>query len=269
MYLNGKEISYTWTEGEMPEGYSLTDTSVNGYITTLTNSYTPKTVDVTVKKVWSDSENNDGKRPTTLTVTLSNGDSVTLSASNNWEATIEGLPMYLNGKEISYTWTEGEMPEGYSLTDTSVNGYITTLTNSYTPKTIDIVITKIWDDSNNKYKLRPESIEVTLYADEESIQTITIVNGENGWTYTVEGLPMYLNGEEIKYTISEDIPDQYVAIIDGNQTDGFTIQNILASGGGEPPENPQTGDNIILYLITLLISIMGLIIGKKYIKIYE
>ena len=96
----------------MPEGYSLTDTSVDGTITTLTNSYTPEETEATVKKVWKDSNNQDGKRPESLTVTLSNGETVTLNAANGWEATVDNLPKYANGQPITYTWTEGEMPEG-------------------------------------------------------------------------------------------------------------------------------------------------------------
>ena len=55
--------------------------------------------------------------------------------------------------------------------------------------------------------------------------------------------------------------------------DGFTIHNILGQGDGEPDEptydNPQTGDNILLYLITLLISVIGFVSGKIYTKKYN
>ena len=65
---------------------------------------------------------------------------MTLNEENNWTATVEDLPKYDDGTEIVYTWTEGEMPEGYSLTDTSVEGTVTTLTNSYTPETVEATI---------------------------------------------------------------------------------------------------------------------------------
>ena len=47
---------------------------------------------------------------------------------------------------------------------------------------------------------------------------------------------------------------------------GFTVHNVLGKGGDVPPTNPQTGDNIILYVITLLISLIGIVTGKRYIK---
>ena len=56
----------------------------------------------------------------------------------------------------------------------------------------------------------------------------------------------------------------------GENKNGFIIHNVLGQGGDELPEpphnNPQTGSNIILYLITLLISIIGFVSGKLYLK---
>ncbi len=204
-YADGEEIVYTWTEGDMPEGYELTDSSVNGTITTLTNSYTPEETEATVKKVWDDAENQDGKRPETLTVTLSDGTEVTLSEENEWTATVTGLAKYADGEEIEYTWTEGDLPEGYTLSDTSVNGTITTLTNSYAPEETEATVKKVWDDAENQDGKRPETLTVTL-----SDGTEVTLSEENEWTATVTGLPKYAGGEEIVYTWTEgDMPEGY------------------------------------------------------------
>ena len=114
--------------------------------------------------MWDDSNNQDGKRPESLTVTLSNGTDVTLNAENEWTAKVENLPKYAAGQLINYTWTEDEegLPEGYELTDTSKNGTITTLTNSYTPEETEATVKKVWNDSNNQDGKRPESLTVTL-----------------------------------------------------------------------------------------------------------
>ena len=51
---------------------------------------------------------------------------------------------------------------------------------------------------------------------------------------------------------------------------GFIVHNGLGQGDIEPPpENHQTGDNLSLYLITLLISIIGIICGYIYLKKFE
>ena len=197
-YAGGEEIEYTWTEGAMPEGYTLTDTSKEGTVTTLTNSYTPEKTEATVKKVWDDADNQDGKRPTELKVILSNGTEVTLNEGNGWTATITDLPKYANGQLIGYTWTEGKMPEGYELTDTSVNGAITTLTNSYIPETTEATVKKVWNDGNEQYGIRPDSLEVFL----SNGQSVTL-NAENNWTATIKELPKYAGGQEIAYTWRE------------------------------------------------------------------
>jgi len=206
-YEDGNEILYTWTEGNMPEGYTLTGTVVDGYVTTLTNHYTPETVSVTVKKVWDDANDQDGKRPESLTVTLSNGTQVVLHEANQWTATVTDLPKYEDGNEILYTWTEGNMPEGYTLTGTVVDGYVTTLTNHYTPETVSVTVKKVWDDADNQDGKRPESLTVTL-----SNGTQVVLNEDNQWTATVTDLPKYEDGNEIIYIWSEeDVPLGYIA----------------------------------------------------------
>ena len=55
---------------------------------------------------------------------------------------------------------------------------------------------------------------------------------------------------------------------EGNAKDGFIVHNGLGQGDIDPPPhiNPQTGDNIVLFLITLFISIIGFVSGKTYLK---
>jgi hypothetical protein len=91
----------------------VTDAKTNetATLTTLTNTHTPETVNVAVKKVWEDSNNQDGKRPTSLAVTLSNGQTFELNEANDWTATIKNLPKYKDGVETADTWAG---PEGTS-----------------------------------------------------------------------------------------------------------------------------------------------------------
>ncbi|HBY32177.1 MAG TPA: hypothetical protein DEG74_00210, partial [Clostridiales bacterium] len=133
-YNNGTEVSYSWEEDVLPQGYTKTST-VNGNTTTLINTYdlSREKTSVTVKKVWDDNNNADGKRPASLEMTLSNGTVVTLSEANGWSATVDDLAKYdSNGTEITYTWTEGAMPQEYSKTGEDTVGNTTTFTNTYT-----------------------------------------------------------------------------------------------------------------------------------------
>ncbi|MFR7388403.1 MAG: Cna B-type domain-containing protein [Blautia faecis] len=65
-----------------------------------------ETTEATVKKVWNDSNDQDGKRPAELTVNLMNGNTVvrtvTLNAGNNWTAKVTGLARRLT-EPISHT----------------------------------------------------------------------------------------------------------------------------------------------------------------------
>lgn len=276
---NGQEINYSISEvytdvitasvdSAVTYAAQVLGNAVEGF--TVKNTHTPLT-ERTVKKVWNDANNQDGKRPTSLVVTLSDGQTVTLNEENQWTATIEELPVYADGEKISYTWTEDTLPEGYELTNTSVDeetGYITTLTNSYTPETASITVTKIWDDANDQEKLRPKTISVTLLANGKEYETVTL-SKDNDWKYTFTDIPVYDDGEIIEYSVSEEVPGAYEVHYEGNMEEGFTIYNILPTGGDVPPTNPQTGDNIILYMISLLISIIGLVSGKYYIKKYN
>lgn len=125
---------HTWTaeEAAVPAGYTVSY-KTEGTETTITNTKndTPSTpttypLDITVHKVWS---NDNGKaRPSSVTVTLYNGDiaydRVRLSAHNNWTYTWKDPDAYGN-----WQVTETNIPKGY-VPSYSVSGNIVTVTNT-------------------------------------------------------------------------------------------------------------------------------------------
>ena len=130
-------------------GAASNDYSGNGTSkVTITN--TEEETSATVRKVWNDSDNQDGIRPASLTVDLMNGTTkvaeVTLNAGNNWTQTVEHLLKYNNGQKITYTWNEKNLPDSYTLTNSSLSedGLVTTLTNTHTTAKIDISVKKVW-----------------------------------------------------------------------------------------------------------------------------
>ena len=230
-YANGQEITYTVAEEEVTD-YTTTYDGNN-----ITNRYTPGKTSATVTKIWNDADNQDGKRPESITVSLladgeAIGETVTLSAENNWTQTVSDLPEKANGKAIEYTWTEEALPEGYELTDNSKNGTVTTLTNTYAPETVSITGTKTWDDADNQDGKRPESIIINLLANGEiaASQTVT-ADGAGNWTYTFTDLPKYANGEEITYTVIEEAVEGYETSVDGfNITNAYTTETTEVKG---------------------------------------
>ncbi len=254
-------IEYTWSEDEnnLPEGYSLTGntstTTEAGIETIFTNSYTPETTYRKITKVWADDDNRDAIRPTTLVVTLSNYGDVTLTAANNWTATISNLPVHRNNEgqieTIDYTWSEDEskLPEGYRLTgntDTPTEtGIETTITNTHDIATKPTTVTKVWEDDSNRDGVRPTTIVMTLYDDKNQVvtfkdkngnetSTVTLTGTGNSWTETVTGLPANrLNtttgrAEEIHYHWTEDessLPTGYSKKSENTEDDTTTIVN--------------------------------------------
>ncbi|VTX71160.1 Cna B-type domain-containing protein [Limosilactobacillus oris] len=126
-FENGQKITYTVTEDAVA-GYTST---VNGY--NVTNNHTPATVKVSGTKTWNDNNNQDGIRPSSITVNLlANGQQVaskTVSASDNWQYSFDNLAAYANGQKITYTVTENAVA-GYTST---IDGY--NITNTHNPTT--------------------------------------------------------------------------------------------------------------------------------------
>ena len=225
---NGQDIKYTWQEANVPAGYQAT---VDGDL--ITNTHTPATIAKTVTKQWVDNDNQDGIRPTTITVNLlANGKVVKtlmLSATNNWTATVSGLAQKANGQDIDYTWQEADVPAGYQAT---VDG--DTITNTHTPATISKNVTKQWVDNDNQDGIRPTAITVNLLANSKVVKTLTL-SAANSWTATVTGLAQKADGQDINYTWREaNVPAGYTGAVDGDTiinthtsaTTGLTVNKV-------------------------------------------
>ena len=218
---NGKEIKYTVKELTEVEGYTTTY-SKDGL--TITNTHTPEVRDITVNKVWDDANNQDGKRPESIIVTLyANGEEKATEelTADNWSYTFKDLPKYENGKEITYTVSESTV-DGYTLTSNEMVKDTITLTNSYTPEVTSKTVNKVWEDNNNQDGIRPDSVTIGLYNGDKLVKTVEL-NVSNNWTYDFTNLPKYENGKEIVYIAREEnVPDGYEV---SYSDDTYTITN--------------------------------------------
>ena len=218
-YEGGKELTYTITEDTVA-GYT---TSVRGY--NVTNTHTPETIDIEGSKTWNDNNNQDGKRPGSITIRLyADGRELTdkvqtVTASNGWNWKWEDLPKYANGTEITYTITEDAV-ENYT---TVVDGY--NVTNSYTPGKVDVPVTKSWNDENNADGHRPSSIKVKLMADGVDTGKRLTLNADNHWSGSFSDLDEKKNGQTISYTVEEESVNLYTGAVTGNMKEGFVITN--------------------------------------------
>ena len=228
-YKAGKEIKYTVTEEAVAE-YEATITDF-----TITNKYAPKEIDYKVTKVWNDANNQDGKRPESVTVQLYKkvgdadpvaveGKKLTLTAkdktdANTWVASFTNLPQYEAGKEITYSIDEVDVPAGYKA---SVTGQV--VTNTHDVETVVLSGTKVWKDNNNQDGKRTTSVKVQILNGDKVVQEIE-VSEKTGWKFESKKLPKYENGKEIKYTVKETAMTEYKATITTDKDGKYTITN--------------------------------------------
>ena len=216
-YAAGKEIVYTVAEDEVA-GYA---TTINGY--DITNTYTTETTSISGTKTWSDNDNQDGVRPTSITVHLyANGveaGTKSVTAADGWKYTFDNLPKFADGKEITYTVTEDEVA-GYM---TTINGF--DIINTHKTGLTQVSVRKVWDDNDNEANIRPTSITVQLYADGKAYGNAVTLNEDNKWSYTWSDLAVNAAGKAITYTVDEtQVPDGYTKSVTNNET-AFTITN--------------------------------------------
>ena len=243
-YSQGKEIVYTISENPVA-GYT---TRVDGY--NVTNTHTPEKTVVSGSKTWDDADNQDNKRPESITINLlANGKKVAskvVTAKDGWKWSFTNLPKYENGRRIVYTITE-EAVEGYTA---KVDGY--DVTNSYDPEMIDeIAGSKTWNDSDNQDGKRPESITIRLYADGVEVAS-KVVTAEDGWTWSFTNLPKFNDGVEIVYTIAEDAVEDYITSVEGfNVINSHDPEMIDEIAGGKTWDDSDNQDGIRPESITI------------------
>ena len=124
-------------------------------------------VSISVEKKWEDAENQDGKRPESITVKLLADDvetdkQLTLKASEGWKGSFDNLDEYKDGKKIKYTIKEVSVGERYTsvISGSAENGF--KVTNTREPEKVNISGKKTWNDNNDQDGKRPTSITVKL-----------------------------------------------------------------------------------------------------------
>lgn len=110
---NGKAIVYTFEEAAV-EGYTAAYEGDK-----IVNTHTPDAVNVTVVKKWVDGDSKD--RPTEITVQLyadgeALGDPVKVTKDGGWSYVWKNLPANADGKAITYTVKELNVPAAYNAT---------------------------------------------------------------------------------------------------------------------------------------------------------
>lgn len=250
----GTLINYTIAEEKIP-GYTTTIAKdASGYKFTLTNAKTIDTVAKTVSKVWDDNNNQDGLRPTAITVILTGDDGSrrvkSVTAAENWTVTFENLPKNKNhGQNIQYTVSEAFV-SGYTEAITQ-NGDNYTITNTHTPASSEFFVTKIWKDNGNNDGMRPDEITVTAHGSDGRSYTEKL-NADNQWSVMFSNLPKYADGKVIEYSLTEESVLGYASSITRNgksfalinthvdETKNITITKAWNDGNNQDGLRPKT-----------------------------
>lgn len=237
--------------GDIIGAYNMVVNPTGSNITEITNSFIKGWLKV--KKIWVDNNDRDGIRPQSLTITITEDSdfidytgTIVLDDHNHWGADLEAIELpvkNLDGTDITYTITEeavtGYTPE-YEITvdgvkvseGEAVTGTTTltedkttedTYTNTHEPETTSKTVTKFWDDEDDLYGNRPETITFALYRTYDGLETPELVtvdddgveltnpavvskNEQGLWKYTWTNLPVYLEGQSgtaITYSVAE------------------------------------------------------------------
>jgi len=207
-----------------------------------------------VSVLWDDNMNAEGKRPSSVKVTLSLDGvayrQVILNDANMWMYTFSDLP--LNGnysvkqESVSeYTTEVQSVHEGFIITNKYVPPYIPP-TPPNPPQPPDppdppqppeikphLTVRKVWDDNNNAAGKRPAFVTVQLICGTEVLKTANL-SDSNLWEYTFDNLD---KGKA--YTVLEIAVSNYSASYSGNASSGITITNKYTAGGTDPGTNPD------------------------------
>ena len=257
-----KDVSkadYTVQEAEAPEGYEkdptiypitkedLEASRASGSTITLKikNKKTEvkkKSTSFSVEKRWVLDPKLATNKPDKVTVSvLKNGKkddnlTVVLSKDNGWKASFSNLPKEdANGREIVYTVSEAEL-DGFkaAISGTDENGF--TISN-YNGGRVVIPVTKIWKGNGT----HPDQLNVQLFANNEKVATYTLNEG-NAWQHSFDMPKLDANGEEIRYTVTEESVTGYTATTQSNPATGY-VNVFVNTKNDVPPTSPNGGGN--------------------------
>ena len=258
-FENGEPIKYTVVENGTDEGNlgkyytpSYPEPGEDGNQLVVINTINDLNRPVKITKAWDDNNNQDVRRPSSISVTLVGNIQVTVDGevkpkevynktisisggltADSWEYTIEDVPIFSEGKLITYTLSEQDIE--YYVLDPEVGisgnpdeGY--TIKNNHTPETVGLTVTKEWDDANDQDGKRTDSVDVQLYKDGIEEGDPVTLSESNSWKKEWTGLDKYKNDNgtrhEIVYTVKElKVPTGYEAKLTVDEKDEKVITN--------------------------------------------
>ncbi|MBP3541738.1 MAG: BspA family leucine-rich repeat surface protein [Clostridia bacterium] len=184
---------------------------------------------IKLEKVWKDQNNHDGLRPEAVTVAVERrvaglaGDfqpvmdsknqpvTAVMDQTNNWSAQFNQLDIVNeNGQRYLYTFTEVPV-EGYESKVEFIDLNHYRLINVHPNEQIPVSGEKVWNDDDNANGMRPQSVTLKLYRDDEYVTSRVVTPDADGkWTYSFGKLDKYAEGgHEYVYRVEEEYVPKY------------------------------------------------------------
>lgn len=203
------------------------------------------TTEITVQKIWND-EGNEGNRTDHVTVKVSSDGtpihgedtSVTrvITEEDGWKTVFTDLPLNKAGEvgtPIQYTVEEINIPGNYTPTyggDGSAAAPLT-ITNTYNADPITVQANKVWvgdeGDTSTRSNVVLHLIQVINGAEKDMGAEFekTIPANATGDALSVEwtGLPSFVDGKAVTYTVEEEAVDGYTTSYAKGDRTGNTI----------------------------------------------
>lgn len=154
------------------------------------------------------------------------------------------------------------------MQEDNVEGYVNeieltdenfTITNS---RVVELTVEKIWKEDREVD--RPEQLNVRLLGEDgKAIEELTL-SPDNEWRGVFQAVPVYKDGEKIKYTVEEDDVIGYTGKVEETET-GFAITNTKI-----PPEKIELPPLKMKKIETAVetINLLPLIAGDLFILGY-
>lgn len=221
----GEAVNYSLKAAKEVEDYT---SATDGLTLTFTHKAAVTAVTATI--TWDDAENQDGIRPDSVTLQLkadgeSVGSRITVDGTNDkWTKTWDNLPVNKAGKKVTYTVEQTGLRSEYTQATAGDAATGFTITNSYTPKGVDIAVSANWDDQDNQDGIRPEAVEAELYADNVSTNKKVRLTADTDWKATFEKLAVNKNGKPINYTLQATKVDGYDLTTSGSGAEGLVLK---------------------------------------------
>jgi hypothetical protein len=170
--------------------------------------------------------------------------------------------------EIEYTVEESPV-EGYtpSITVDEHVGIVRLITNTHKPETTKVVVSKTWDDENDKAGIRPDDVQVQLYANDKPVGNPVVLNADNGWSWTWNDMYVNENGEAIVYKVQEiAVPEHYTAVYHKAVKSNGTTKLVIMNSTDYVPQTADEFDlplRMMLFFGSAVALVMLLITDKK------